>query len=514
MPQVVQQGQINTAALQVADLYVQIVPPQLLINGVATNVVGVVGVASWGSVGGAPGIVGGYGSHVAQYGPMVVRPYDGATATWNIYQQGNAPAIKFVRVTDGTDIAATVAVQTNCLTLTSKFTGSLANKDVVSIGPGSAANSFKVVVVRPGQVGEVFDNITGTGNALWQSIATAINNGLSGLRGPSGYLVATAGAGTAAPTTASYSLSGGTDGASGVNSSAMLGQDVLPRTGMYALRGTGCSVGMLTDVSDSTTWAAQIAFGLGEGIYMVACGPSGDTINNATAVKASAGIDSYAMKLMFGDWVYFNDSTNGQIRLVSPQAFVAGMLGNLAPNQSTLNKPMQGIVGTQKAYTGVPYTGAELQVLANAGIDVICNPIPAGSSFGCRNGRNTSSNASIRGDNYTRMTNFLAFTIAAGVGKYVGTLQTTSQQRKAKVTLDAFFAGVQQQGLIGDVNGPPAWKVQLDANNNPFNRVSLGYEQADIQVTYQSVVEYFIVNMQGGQTVSIDRTTTSVSTYN
>lgn len=511
MPQVVQQGQINTAALSVADLYVQIVPPQLLINGVATNVIGVVGTGSWGAVGGAPGIVGSYGSHVAQYGPMVPRAYDGATAVWNIFQQGNAPAVKFVRVTDGTDMAATVAVQTNCITFTSKFTGSLANKDVISIGPGSAVGSFKVVVARPGQVGEVFDNITGTANALWVNIANAINLGISGLRGPSNYVIATAGAGTTAPATASYILAGGTDGVAGVNGAAMLGQDALPRTGMYALRGSGCSVGMLTDVADSTTWSAQISFGLGEGMYMVACGPSGDTITNAASVKASAGIDSYALKLMFGDWVYFNDSTNGQIRLVSPQAFVAGMLGNLAPNQSTLNKPMQGIVGTQKSYTGVPYTGAELQVLANAGIDVICNPIPAGNSFGCRNGRNTSSNAAIRGDNYTRMTNFLAFTIAAGVGKYVGTLQTASQQRKAKVTLDSFFANVQQQGLIGDVNGPPAWKVQLDGNNNPFSRTSLGYEQADVEVTYQAVTEYFIVNMQGGQTVSIDRSTTSVS---
>ena len=507
MPQVVQYGQINTAALQVADLYVQIVAPQLLINGVATNVIGVVGTAQWGQVGGAPGIVGSYPSHAAQFGAMKARLYDGATAVWNIYQQGAVPAVKFVRVTDGTDVAATVSIQTNCLTITSKYTGSLANGDVVSIGPGSAALTYRVVVSRAGQVGEVYDNISGAANALWQNIASAINSGISGLRGPSNYIIATAGAGTASPTTATYTLAGGTDGVTSITSSVMVGNDVLPRTGMYALRGTGCSVGMLTDVSDATTFPSQISFGVGEGMYMVATGPSGDTITNAASVKASTGIDSYALKLMLGDWVYFLDTTNGVTRLVSPQAFVAGMLGNLAPNQSTLNKPMQGIVGTQKSYTGVPYTAAELAVLAQAGIDVICNPIPYGSAFGCRNGRNTSSNAAIHGDNYTRMTNFIAFTIAAGVGKYVGTLQTASQQRKAKVTLDSFFAGLQQQGYIGDVNGPNAWKVQLDANNNPFNRVSLGYEQADIQVTYQSVTEYFLVNMQGGQTVSIDKTT-------
>lgn len=39
-----QQGSVNTAALVVPDLYVQIVPPQnLVLNGVPTNLVGLVG---------------------------------------------------------------------------------------------------------------------------------------------------------------------------------------------------------------------------------------------------------------------------------------------------------------------------------------------------------------------------------------------------------------------------------------------------------------------------------------
>ena len=42
-----QQGNVNTTALIVPDLYVQIVPPQnLILNGVPTNILGVVGTAS------------------------------------------------------------------------------------------------------------------------------------------------------------------------------------------------------------------------------------------------------------------------------------------------------------------------------------------------------------------------------------------------------------------------------------------------------------------------------------
>ncbi|MGC7974568.1 phage tail protein, partial [Salmonella enterica] len=71
---------------------------------------------------------------------------------------------------------------------------------------------------------------------------------------------------------------------------------------------------------------------------MIGVGPAGDTIANAVSAKATAGIDSYAMKLLFGDWVYWTDSVNNVTRLVSPQGFVAGCLANLSPEQSSLNK--------------------------------------------------------------------------------------------------------------------------------------------------------------------------------
>ncbi|XQZ98822.1 hypothetical protein ACOZ4Y_02515 [Komagataeibacter rhaeticus] len=35
--------------------------------------------------------------------------------------------------------------------------------------------------------------------------------------------------------------------------------------------------------------------------------------------------------------------------LVPPQAFVAGLFGGLSPEQSSLNKQLSGIIGSQKA---------------------------------------------------------------------------------------------------------------------------------------------------------------------
>ncbi|HEY0233163.1 MAG TPA: hypothetical protein VGC55_18090, partial [Dokdonella sp.] len=84
------------------------------------------------------------------------------------------------------------------------------------------------------------------------------------------------------------------------------------------------------------------------------------------------------VKLMFGDWIYWNDQTNSVTRLVSPQGFVAGRLANLSPEQSSLNKQLFSVVGSQKS--GVPgsgqsatYSSAELHTLFQAGIVRRCD---------------------------------------------------------------------------------------------------------------------------------------------
>ena len=88
----------------------------------------------------------------------------------------------------------------------------------------------------PGVVPEIFDNIGGTGNTLYANMVNAINMGQSGLRGPSRIVVASLGSATSAPVAQTFSFSGGTDGATTVTSSVMIGQDTIPRSGMYALR--------------------------------------------------------------------------------------------------------------------------------------------------------------------------------------------------------------------------------------------------------------------------------------
>ena len=517
---IVQQGSVNTTALIVPDLYVQIVSPQnLVINGVPTDVIGVVGTASWGPMN-QPAIVATMSDYATQFGPVVARKYDMGTQVATAVQQG-AQNFRCVRVTDGTDTAATTLIQSPdandfAMALTAIYSGTLGNQLAASIGPGSQAQTWRLTISLPGLQPELFDNIPGTGAQLWANMVNAVNKGLSLLRGPSQLVTAQPGQGTSlggVPVVASYTFSGGTDGAGNVSAASLVGSDVLPRTGLYALRGQGCSIGLLADTDDPTQWTAQAEFGLSEGVYMILTGPQGDTIQNAVATKATAGLDSYAAKLMFGDWLWWSDATNGTVRLVSPQGLVAGRLANLSPEQSSLNKPLYSVIGSQKSGTpgsGITntYAAADLQVLIGAGIDVIANPQPGGTYWGVRAGHNSSSNAATNGDNYTRLTNYLAATLQAGMGQYVGQVINTDLFRRIRATQLQFLQSMLNQGLLGaNPDGSPPFTVVCDPSNNPQSQTARGYVRSDAQVRYQAINEKFIVNIEGGQTVQVSKQT-------
>lgn len=507
---IVQQGSVNTTALVVPDLYVQIVPPQnLVLNGVPTNVVGVVGTATWGPVG-QPVIVATMADYAQSFGPIIARKYDMGTHVGTAVQQG-AQDFRCVRVTDGTDTAAQVTVPGTTVIFTALYTGSLGNQIALALSAGAKPGTWRLTASIPGLQPEVYDNLTGSGASFWTTLATAVNQGQGAQRGPSQLVVANAGGSTVAPSIFTLNVGAstpGTDGATAVAAAQLVGVDIPPRTGLYGLRGQGCGIALLADADNPTQWTVEAEFGLQEGIYMILTGPAGDAIQTAVTAKSGAGLDSYAAKLMFGDWLWWSDQVNNTVRLVSPQGFVAGRLANLSPEQSSLNKPLYGVVGSQKG--GAPgsgqassYSSADLAVLLGAGIDVICNPQPGGSYWGVRGGHNSSSNPAVDGDNYTRLTNYIAATLAAGMGTYVGEVINSGLFGNIRATLLSFLQAMLGQGLLGSVDGSLPYSVVCDTSNNPAARTGLGYVQADVQIQYQGINEKFIVNLEGGQTVQV-----------
>ena len=511
---IAQQGSVNTTSLIVPDLYVQIVAPQnLVLNGVPTNIVGVVGTASWGPVN-EPTIVSTMADYARQFGAVIPRKFDMGTQVATAVQQG-AQNFRCIRVSDGTDTAAYAIVPGANASFTALYTGSLGNQISLILSAGSKPNSWKLSVLLPGFEPEVYDGLGGDGAAFWTGLAAAVNNGQGPQRGRSQFVVATTGGTTASPMAFSVSLGStgaGTDGATQVVNAQLVGNDAPVRSGMYALRGQGCGIALLADCDDSTTWTTQAGFGLQEGIYMILTTPAGDTIPNAISTISSAGLNSYAAKLMFGDWLWWSDQANNTIRLVSPQGFAAGRLANLSPEQSSLNKQVYGVIGSQRAGTpgsgqSTTYSSADLGALLSAGIDVICNPQPGGTYWGVRGGINTSSNAATNGDNYTRLTNYIAETLAAGMGAYVGQVINATLFQNIRSTQMSFLNNMYSQGLLGSSDGALPFSVICDATNNPTSRTSLGYVQSDAQIQYQAINERFVVNVEGGQTVQVSRQT-------
>ena len=116
MPQIVPAGSINLAALQDPDLYLQVLTPPPFLRGVPTDIIGVVGTASWGPVN-QPVQMGSGQDATLSFGPMsslsLLDPFDLATDLFLAFGQAQSNATLGgwgVRVTDGTDTAATVSV--------------------------------------------------------------------------------------------------------------------------------------------------------------------------------------------------------------------------------------------------------------------------------------------------------------------------------------------------------------------------------------------------------------------
>lgn len=502
-------GSQNLAALTVPGVYVDIIPPAPIIVGVPTNIVGLVGTGTWGPVN-SPVNFNTLDDCAGIFGFPQVRSYDLATYVAAASSIGGSIAFAGVRVTDGTDTAASVVALTNCITFTAKYTGTRGNGISVTIQNGSKASSYCAVVNFPGRTPERFDNITGSGNAFWVALASAINNGTI-LTGKSNFIVAAAGVGTTAAALASYALSGGTDGVTSITTAVLVGTDTSPRSGMYALRGTNVSAFTLCDLVDPTSWPTADTFALSESSYAVNSRPSGDTISAAVTARTTAALDSAWSKIVVGDYTTFFDTYNGLSRLVSPVAFFMGIYGNLSPQLSPLNRQLRGIVSTQRTAQFLPYASADIQQAEIGGVDLIVGPptTPGGNYFTAICGHNTSSNVIQSGDEWTLLTNFIARSLQSyAAGQIVGSLQSTlandPTRNRAKMLLDGFFATLADPTIgVGGYGMIQNWAVTCDNTNNTPQTIQRGLLFAFCQVQYLNTVRFFVIKLAGGGNVDV-----------
>lgn len=431
----------------------------------------------------------------------------------------SADTVTFVASVTGSspDLTLTAAAGTGSttgITITANCTGVLGNQIILTTTAGSGANTFTVSLQPFSGTPEVYPNIPAVG--FWSALKAAINTGISTYRGPSQYVKASnAHPAVGAPTLASVTLAGGTDGRAGVTTAILLGSDTaMPRTGMYALRQLQPAVSVIwlvgcTDFTDAA--ALEVAFNQSEGCSSFIPFPVGTSTATATAAVSSTGVHDPSFAYL-NDWIYFFDTINNVTRLVPPTPVVAGMICTLTPEQSPGNKPVSLVNGTirNSPITGnSPYTPSEIAMLENAGIMLITNPIPAGSQFGVRHGQTTSLMAATAPFEYWRMTSYLARSFASTMGQFVDQLQSQQPndplRQTVKLQLNTFLQTLVGLGQIDSYLVTCAFSSSPSATpglgmNTPAS-VAQHYMFALVQVTYLSSVRFFILSLQGGTTV-------------
>lgn len=191
-------GQNLTSINGVPGIYVNVQSPFPSISTVPSNVIGIVGAANYGPVN-SP-ITTDFQNGILTFGKPNNALHDMMTQAYTANLQG-ANSFTFVRVTDGTDSASNALIfDTSTPTpysgcgFSALYTGAGGNDIFAYITQGSSYTTvvptWKVSIFMANGTPETFDNIGGTGSAIWSNLVNAINNGQSLTRGPSKLVLA------------------------------------------------------------------------------------------------------------------------------------------------------------------------------------------------------------------------------------------------------------------------------------------------------------------------------------
>lgn len=528
MSTVITGSNFNPANLSADGLYLETLTPPTYIRGVPTSLAGIVGTASWGWVN-KPQLCSSPVSAAKLFGQLgsvaLTDPYDLATDLAIAFQQGaKAPlAIWATRVTDGTDTAATATLMSSGtvpfsgLTLSAINTGSLGNAFSVVLAQGSRSNTTSVSLIPfAGLTPELFPNLPNAD--FWNSLYSALQNGISNVRGPSSLVVPTltaSSSGTTGPALGSFSFAGGTDGRSGVTAQDLVGSAAsFPMSGLNAMQSLNppISVAWVVGSTDSAIYPEIQAFGDAASVWCLGTLPSGLSTQEAVTEAQTQAIEdanfSYAK-----DFIYWYDPINAVVRFLPPTAAIGGRVAALPPQSNPGNVPVYGVIGTERSspYTGEqPYHSTEIGLLANAGIMVIANPIPAGKVFGIRSGTTTAiMNPALQAESvveYARVTNFLGQSLSQVMGIYADKLQGNGPNdplRQAVRQSLKNFLGSLVGSVIEDYLVTCTYQATGVAGNgiNTAQSVAQHFLYAMVQAKYLSSARFFILAIQGGTTV-------------
>ena len=500
-------------------------PPPTTVVPSNASASGMIGTASMGTPG-VPILVSVVNDVTAGVGPITQAAHDLATyARQYIYACGDMgqPAYLYmIRATDGTDTAATMTIQDaqsspgNVAIFTGFSSGSALNGGTAALSLMSnyptGQNTYNLTLTTPFGASETFTNLVGwkivsnspvyDGPTLIASIKAAVNFGQSSGRGRSAYWIAsTPGTmSTFAPALTTFTATGGTDGASGVTTTNLIGvQNLGPSTGIFALSGVQVAQMCIAGFSDLTVASTTQNFAQTKDSGSLFFGPDfpmGTSTTVALTSKNTNGFKSaYAVSLI--DWYQWVDESTGLLRWLSPSAASMGIAASLAPSESPSNKPVGGLSFIrQTERSAQPRSETEANLLTQAGVTWI-GLTPGGAQFGLVNGQNSGSIAGEDGINWTRNTNAIVAQLKTKLGVTNG-MDLTQQANDPTRSLSKKICN----DLLS-VSNLDAYQTTCDLTNNSQPTIAAGYNFVKVLMTYKAVVRFVMLLVQGGTTVVI-----------
>jgi hypothetical protein len=375
----------------------------------------------------------------------------------------------------------------------------------ISSPSGSTSPVYTLTLFFPGQTSEVFTGIIAyaspgggySSTTLQASIAAAVNIGTSA-HAPSQFWSWTSGSSTASPLTSTYQgASGGTDGATGVNTSILLGQDgTVGRTGVYAFRGM-ISAGqvMIAGLRDCTAAQTLAVFAQSENALAgIDLGPSGTEPQAAVTTKNANNVSSRFLVASV-EWLNYRDPYTGLQKQCSPTNSIMGVIASEDPWSSPLNKPTGGkggLISTE--WTTGQFPDETLLQQNN-----ICYFKNYNGSLVVFND-NCSDGTPIQD---TRMLNYIAYMLQVIGAPFLGQNQTIAMNDQ---TRGQYFGAIQSflKGLA-NANAPKINAFQIVKTGNTQTTIQNAFLLGQTFVTTLRAIRYILNVVQVGSQVVIQQ---------
>jgi phage tail sheath protein FI len=504
----------NLNNLTVDDQYFMEVPVTLGGSNAPTGNIGLVGTFSRGPLN-TPTLVTSYQQLVKQFGEVdSALALTGTLEARGIFKQGNAN-VYVVRIdgkTANASAPASVVLKDSqstpgtVLTLTAATNGTWANSLNAVVSAGTLNGTFRIDLLY-GDESESWDNlvIQQPGTPIAGAVLASAVFGQNGQMGLSKLALGTypGTANTNMPKPGTYAFTGGTDGA-GAEPTDYIGANTNGvKTGLYALDSAPINIILAAGQSDPTVIQAlidncnRITQNGGLPRLAVVTFPKSTPISGLSALVSSYDTERVIPAY---PWVQILEPITNTTPTVSPLGYMAGLLAQLKPHQSTGNKPIVGVLGTDPNLNIGP---DDLVKLASLQINAVGVTTPAGT-IGVRGGFNLNKS----GDSQLyvrRMKDYIDQLVFMVGGLFVDEPITDDLMRQVRQSIDNILQPMKDPSAVKD-KMIADYRIICDKTNNPDDSVAQNRLICDYAVKLLNMDRFMIFRTQIGSGVVITST--------